>query len=226
MSDKYLRNSKGSLAEFAPAFGILILALFPLLDLLGLAMSVGTAQFIGSQAVQKAAVANSPSEAVDAMYQELDTMANSNFAKFANLSIDGAIVRPNLAPGMFFYASPNSRDFSTTKLYVVRTNIQTQVTEHASAPPPDQFDPNTYIYEYYGVTNFRIQPYINLSGIPGLNSIPGLGQPFTIKFAATRAVESTDQFDTFKSPVNRPTWGANGMAGAIAPSPWQQGLPR
>lgn len=204
------------MAEFAPAFAILIISLFPLLDLLGLGMSIGTAQFMGMQAVQKAAVANTPADAVDAMYTELDSQANSNFAKFANISIDGAYLTP--PPGVF--SSRSGRMSSITGLYVVRTNIQSQVTEHAKAPPPDQFDPNTYIYEYYGVTNFQIRPFINLSGIPGLGLIPGLGQPYVLKFAATRAVESTEQFDLFQRPINRPSW-----AGQNSATGWQAGLP-
>lgn len=210
------------MAEFAPAFAMFIFAFFPLLDLLGVGMGIATAQFIGSQAIGKAAVANTPADAVDAMYSELDRLAESNFCKFANITIDGTLPLPPSSPSGPTLFVP--RSIHATKLYVVRTNIQSQVTEHASAPPPDQFDPNTYIYEYYGVASFRISPFINLSGIPGLGLVPGLGQSYNFRYTAARAVESTEDFNLSASPNSTRGWASSRGAGSSGPS-WQQGMP-
>lgn len=212
MTKRHRLNSKGNLAEFAPACGILILALFPLIDFLGLAMSVGTAYFISSQAAQKASVAGTPANAVDAMFDELDSLGQSNFSKFANLNI--VMSKP-------------------TNLYVIRTDITStgkgaNGTEYTLAPPPDQFDPNSYIYEYCALTSFQINPFINLQAIPGISSIPGLGQPFNLRVTSTRAIESTEQFDLAQTP----SWGTVKKIGfGFIPSPggmvnsWRPGLP-
>ena len=175
---KALFSRGNAVAEFSPAlFIFFFLFLYPFIALIQFGCGCATVYFISIQAAQAAAVSPDFKTALTQAQAIGSNLANSGLGQFAHLSTPG----------------PAGNSVS---LYVDVTPIGGVTAapvpiQSGSIPPAitSPIDPTTNIYEYEARSNYTIQPYFNLSGIPILSGVPLLGQPVNIQFSATRVAE-------------------------------------
>jgi hypothetical protein len=170
-----VRTARGSaLTEFGPAlFIFFFFALFPLLNFIGMAIGFATVQMVAQQAATAAAASSSYTQALAAMTATENNLMNTGFAKFAKIQPVGG------------YSG------SGCDLYVAQTDVISQAITSLgpNTPAPSPIDPKKYIYEYQVKVNFQILPFVNMSGVPFIGSVPGLGAPASVQYAGSRAVE-------------------------------------
>jgi len=187
------RNQVGSIAEFAPVlFVFFMMILFPLINLIGYATACATISFIGTNCAQVAQNSATFGDALDAVYAMSNNLCNSGFGKFANLTP----VLGYKGCGVDVYLI--EIDYSTN----------TRLTYGPNTGLPHNYD-NTKIYEYQTRCNFQINPYLNLSGVPGIGSVPIVGKPSSMAFNCCRNSEQPEGLNTLiaSSPPSGPPSG-------------------
>jgi hypothetical protein len=182
-----VRNRKGSLAEFGPVVWILfVLIVFPLIDLMGVVTGMANIVLLTHQAVSRAANQQTYDNALAAMAAEATNNMSSGFARLAKLQAVGGYQ----ACGMNLYV--NATDY--------RSGGTTKFGPNTPVPPP--IDPTKYIYEVTASAQFQTGPFIDLSGIPILGLVPGLGKPADLTFSASRSVEHPSGLGRLNSDPN------------------------
>jgi hypothetical protein len=168
-----------SLNEFAPAlFVFFFLAVFPMLNLIGVAIGVATISLVAQKTVQAAANSSSYSQALTALQTTANNMMGTGFAKFAKLKPIGGF--GGCGADLYVIATKFTGGSNTTKLYGPDT------------PVPSPLDTTNYVYEYQVRANYTVMPFINMSGIPFVNTVPGIGSPTNFSWAAHSSVEYPD----------------------------------
>lgn len=205
-NSKYRKRSKrGSLAEFGPVmFVFLFFALFPMIDLMAVALGAATIALAGRQGASAAASTSDYQTAIDSMYLEVLGMTNSGFGKFVNLK------------------AVSGYKICGANLWVVRTNFTNNQVEYSgpNAPPSGPINQSMFVYEYLTVCTFQVGPLCNLGSVPFIGSVPGLGPPFTIKYCGTAAVEYPDGLAPAPSGPGMPSgqgYSPQGMWGTTSP---------
>ncbi len=171
------RSKKGSLAEFGPVmFVFLFFALFPMIDLMAVAVGVATIALAARQGASGAASSADYQSGINAMYREAVGIVNSGFGKFISL-------KP--------VAGYNG---CGTDLWVVQTDFRTSQVKYCgpNASCPGPIDQSTFIYEYSTVCQYTVGPLCNLGAVPFIGNIPGLGQPAPIRYIGMMSVEYPD----------------------------------
>lgn len=169
-----LRAHRGSyLLEFGPSLLVVILVMFPLIDLMGLLCGAAGVQFLAYRACCAASVQQRFQDSLSSMQAQSADICNSGLGTFSRL-------KPVAGYGN-----------SGSDLLLMVTDIFTsQVT---TAPPNCQpsgpVDTTTNIYECAVVSTCEVGPVINLAGIPFVRDVPALGRPATIKARWVRAWE-------------------------------------
>jgi hypothetical protein len=174
-----------ALTEFGPAlFVFFFFALFPMLNLVGVAVGFTTVQMIAQQTATAAAASTSYSQGLTAMQTTANTLQNTGFARFAKLVPVGG------------YSSCGC------DLYVARTNIASQaITSFGpNKPMAAPIDSTNFIYEYQVKASYQITPFVNMSGVPFIGAVPGIGAPASVQYAGSRAVEYPDGLISLSSP--------------------------
>jgi hypothetical protein len=173
---KRRRAKRGSaLAEFGPVlFVFLFFALFPLLDLMAVAIGTASISLAARQGASAAAASADYGTGLLAMERDVNAVRTSGFGQFLNLrpmagyngsGADLWIEKTNIIPGTpVQFCGPNSK-----------------------APLP--IDSTAFIYEYACYASFQVGPLCNLGAVPFIGSIPGLGPPAQIRYVAQSAVE-------------------------------------
>jgi hypothetical protein len=171
-----IRRSTGSgaIAEFAPVLFIFFLViLFPLINLIGFATSSATVLMITRQAASIAGSSTTWQEALSGMEQETQKWKNSGFGKFASITpvggyngsgADMLIATTNLSSGSTTYSAKNSGLGAAA-------------------------DTQNNIFEYQIRTQFMINPWLNMSGMPFIGSVPIVGKPAGCAYTANSNVE-------------------------------------
>lgn len=169
-----IRSATGSIAEFGPAVAVfLIVILFPLINLIGLAYGMSTVFLIAHQCASQAGASANYSQALVAAVKQARELTQSGMGKFAKLKA----VRG--------YAN------SGVDLYVYETNITTSEV-HVCGPnelPPAPVDPSNNVYQILAQFTCDMGPFVDLSNVPILGDISGIGKPAKISYGATVAVE-------------------------------------
>lgn len=173
------RNQIGGaqMAEFAPALIIFFLVtLFPLINFLGFAMGTATAYLAAKQCASRASTQGTFTEALAAVQAESNYFINSGFGKFAKMVPIGGI------------------GGSGINLSIVSTPYGggTAITNTVNTPLAGAATPNSSTYEYKVQASYNIGPFINLSPLPWIGTIPGLGPPAPMTFTATGSAESPE----------------------------------
>ena len=172
-----LRNQVGgaTMAEFAPALLVfLLIILFPLINLIMFAAGTGTAYLLAKQAASRASTQSTFTEAVAVVQQESTYFVNSGFGKFAKLAPIGGVGGSGI--NLSVVATPYGGASSATEYT-------------ANTPIPVAADPNSNTYEYKVRANFNVGPFMDLSSIPWIGTVPGLGPPAPMNFTATGSAE-------------------------------------
>ncbi|MBX9667840.1 MAG: hypothetical protein K2X93_09495 [Candidatus Obscuribacterales bacterium] len=161
-------------AEFAPAMIVFFLViLFPLINLIMFAAGYGTGYLCAKQCASRASTQNTFSEALAVVQTESDTFVQSGFGKFAKLVKNGGY------------------NGSGVDLSVVSVDINSgTVTNHSKNVPLGSLaTPDTSTYEYKVEATYDVGPFMNLSNLPFIGSVPGLGLPATLTFNTTASAE-------------------------------------
>lgn len=174
---KRTRNQVGSgagAAEFAPALIIFFLViLFPLINLIMFTTGYATGYLCAKQCASRASTQNTFTEAMAVVQQESATFVASGFGVFAKLVPVGGIAGSGI------------------DLYVVSVPYGggTATTYTRNIPIPAAATPNSNTYEYKVEANFNVGPFMDLSMLPWIGDVPGLGPPARLTFTATGAAE-------------------------------------
>lgn len=167
-------TGSGAIAEFAPVLFIFFLVvLFPLINLIGFATSSATVLMITRQAASVAGSSTTWQEALNGMDQETKKLRNSGFGKFANITPLGG------------YNSCGA------DMYIATTNLSTGGTTYATKNSGlgGPADTQNNIYEYQIRTQFTINPWLNMSGMPFIGSVPIVGKPANCAYIANSNAE-------------------------------------
>ena len=171
------RERGSSMMELPPALLVFFFAvLFPLINLMGLAVGTATIAMIGQQTVQAAANASSYGQALNSMQTCAQNMMNTGFAKFAKLK------------------PVQGYNQCGTDLYVLITTIASNKVQSTAANQPisQAIDTTNNLYEYQTRVVYKVVPFINMSGIPLVKNIPGVGSDSEIQWVSTSNVEFPD----------------------------------
>jgi hypothetical protein len=86
-------------------------------------------------------------------------------------------------------------------LFVLATDIGGAGIQSSAADQSlsSNIDTNKNIYEMQVVSSYTVSPLVSLTSFPLLGSIPGLGQPVTLSFAASRPIEHPGGIQTAAS---------------------------
>lgn len=167
------RASAGKISEFGIAmYIVLLLAVFPLLDLLWLIASYGVVVLAAHQFASAASVEPNYKSGLESTFNTACRFSASGWARFARLS------------------PMSGYDGCGCDLYVQSTAIVGQdVSQYGPNTPPPPPIVSDRIWEYKALVQYEWRPPISLSAVPIVGSIPGLGRPVRITHAALRAAE-------------------------------------
>jgi hypothetical protein len=168
------------MVELPPVFFVLMFFIVvPTIDLISMATGMASTMLLANSAVQRAATQTSYSNALNAMWSEAKSIQGSGLAQFVKLNPSGGYK----GCGLDLYVE--ATDFRTKRI--------TKFGPNTPVPPP--IDKSTFVYEDVAYANFEVGPFVSLGFFPFMGDVPGLGRPATLRFKATRAVESPDGLD-------------------------------
>ena len=188
------RNCAGlsTQADFAVCmFVFLMIALFPLIDLLAVAVGAATVAFSATQAAARAASATNFPDAVEAAMSENYGITYGGLGRFARLSPQGGLG----GTGIDLYVHASNINNGQVKIY------------GPNAAVSDPIDSTANVYEYCARASFDVGPLVNLSFVPFVNQIPGVGRPFRLGYSAFRAAEFSDGLSGTGSATS--PWGGS-----------------
>lgn len=199
-------RARGHLSEFAIClFVLLFLALFPLIDLIGLAMRAATICLLAHESVSQASKQETYPKALAAMQEQTDSFVSSGFGRLCALK------------------AVNGYKNCGTDLYTVATKINgagiaTFGPNAGVTPPIDKAS----VFEFMCKCTYDVNPWVNLGHIPGLANVPGFGKPARLSFSAYRAPEFFTAIEG--GPLVASSSGGSGSAGSVAGIPVQGSL--
>lgn len=165
----------GSTAEFGPVlFVFFLIILFPLINLIMFAAGIGTAYLAAKQAASRASTQSTFTEALTVVQQESTYFVSSGFGQFAKLRPVGG-------------AGGSGMDLSVVATPYPGPGSSTEST--VNTPMPSAADPDANTYEYKVTATFDIGPFTDLSAVPWIGGVPGLGPPARMNFVATGSAE-------------------------------------
>ena len=162
------------MSEFAAAlFVFFLIILFPLINLIGVATGIGTQYLMTQQSASSAANSGTYGEAITAMRDRSKEFMNTGFAKFAKLNPVGGFAN------------------SGADLYVIETDIGTgqSTTYGPNSSVTGTVDADNKVYEYQVRSTFNVGPFMNLSALPFIGNVEGLGKPITFNITNEKLVE-------------------------------------
>lgn len=188
---KKRRSGSGAvIAEFGPAlFVFFMIILFPLINLLALAIDAGTVYLIAKQAASKAAASVTFGDAQLSSEQAAYNIESGGIGKFCHLVPVGGF------------------NGSGLDLYVTETDISSNVSIHNGPNTPNVTNPvdtSAYLYTYDAVVTYECGPLMRLHYIPWIGDIPGVGKPATISYTASEHVEHPEGLETGIPPGEMP----------------------
>jgi hypothetical protein len=177
-SPKKLRGTRGSqMAEVPLAMFILFFFfLFPLVNLISCAMGAATVYFSTTQNVHRAAEQQDYAGALAAFKDQATQFNNSGLAKFLKITP----VNGYQGCGSDLYIDVTAIDTSNTQSIGPNINLPGALTPT---------DTSANLYQYRSVATYDVFPLANMSFIPTIGQIPGLGAPFRISFTNRASVE-------------------------------------
>lgn len=170
------RRPKGSTtAEFAPALIIFLLVLlFPLINLIGLGMGYAVVYLTAKQCASSAGSSQTFSDALSSSETTARTIAANGFGQFAKVQPVGGF------------------NGSGMDLYTVNTDLNTLVSnvQGPNTPYVGIVDADRNTYEYQTVVTYDVGPFLNLSALPFVGGVPGVGSPARLSATAQSHVEN------------------------------------
>lgn len=170
------RRPKGyTAAEFAPALIIFLLVLlFPLINLIGLGMGYAVVYLTAKQCASSAGSSQTFNDALSSSETTARTIAANGFGQFAKVQPVGGF------------------NGSGMDLYTVNTDLNTLVSnvQGPNTPYVGIVDADRNTYEYQTVVTYDVGPFLNLSSLPFVGGVPGVGSPARLSATAQSHVEN------------------------------------
>ncbi|MGD9679910.1 MAG: hypothetical protein AB7W16_01890 [Candidatus Obscuribacterales bacterium] len=210
-----VRSNEGAAltAEFAPAlFVFFLIVLFPLINLIGMATGASVVYFVAGQTAISAGNAASYPSALDQVQSTANTLVSSGFGQFAKLQPVGGYNGCGV-------------DLYTTQTSVNSSNVTTSGPNTPLAVNPDT---SNNLYSYDTVATYDVGPFVNMSAMPFIGGIPGVGKPARLTFSASRNIEHPDGLTGIGSTVGGgggPSGPPGGGGGLDRPDPGTGGGP-
>ncbi len=204
-----LRSQSGasSTSEFVPALFILVvLFILPMLNLMPIALGAGFTYLVSHQAASRAAGQSSYAEALLEAEKEVQAFNGSAWSKLLQMSPVGGY----MTNGFDLYTDETlTSGAGTTTSYGPNTPMTVTPNQLAN------------IYEYKVRCTYSISPFVNLSNLPFIGSVPGIGQPYIMSMVAHKAVEIPESLSGINNAIAF-TGGVipfqlDGMAGSNTP---------
>lgn len=198
------RTGHASTEFVASLIVFFFLMFFPLLNLMGVALSAGMLCMLSHQIATRASEQLTYADALFAMKSECSRLMATGWANFLQLQPRAGYQK--CGSDLYIEASQ-----------IGSTNVQ---SFGPNQPLPTAPNPND-VYEYVASTSFQVKPLIPMSGIPFVSQVPALGQPVEIRWNAARAVEhvaglASAAFSTKNQTLNFPN--LTQLAGQDPPS--------
>jgi hypothetical protein len=152
---------------------LFLVILMPMLDLVNVFVG-GAVQYLATNDIAaKASSQPDYATTLNTMVNEAYQFQSNGLAKFVNLAPDGG------------YTGCGA------DLYIIGTNVQTGAvtTSGANQTLTQAVDTTQNMYEASVKTTYDISPLVSFAAIPGMNTVPGLGMPVTLKCTANRPIE-------------------------------------
>jgi len=170
------RSEKGAteIAQFPlTIYCLFLVVLLPVLNLVTLLVAGTTAYLATNDLAAKAATQSTFAQALNAMAVEAYNFQSNSLAQFVKMAPQGG-----------YTGCGND-------LYVLATNIGGSGVQSSAANQSlnSNIDTTKNIYEMQVGSSYTVSPLVSLASLPLLGSIPGLGQPVTLSFAASRPIE-------------------------------------
>jgi endo-alpha-1,4-polygalactosaminidase (GH114 family) len=173
-SKRNRRIGSAQISEFSVALAVFFFVLlFPLINLISLSAAYATGFLAAKYAANRAGDSIDYMEAITAAAAASKEITSSGLGKFAALKPVGGY------------------DNSGMNLYLTDTNISTNVNivHGPNTPAVSALDQEKYLYAYDTVLTYDVGPFLNLSALPLVGNVAGLGKPVRMTFQANRAVE-------------------------------------
>jgi hypothetical protein len=197
LTTKNHRFACGStLAELPLTLTILVFfVVMPMIDLVGLATGACTAYLLAHETASRASQQRRYADAVDSIQTTAASFNQTGFSHFAKMVPVGG------------YGG------SGVDLYVDASNYRTNMTNRfgPNSPVPAPIDLSSWVYECTTQATFEIGPTIDLSFVPLLGLVPGLGKPALLTYCASRAAEHATGLEQSAPP------GGNNNGGSVPP---------
>jgi hypothetical protein len=210
------RSTKGAteIAQFPlTIYCLFLVVLLPVLNLVTVLVAGCTAYLATNDLAAKAATQSTFAQALNAMTVEAYNFQSNGLAQFVKMAPQGG-----------YTGCGND-------LYVLATNIGGSGVQSS---PADQslasnIDTTKNIYEMQVVSSYTVSPLVSMASFPLLGSIPGLGQPITLSFAASRPIEHPGGMQTATNggstatvtPFNRIADAGPGVPPPPTPVTWR-----
>lgn len=184
-----LRSQRGasSTAEFIPALFVLVLLfILPMLNLMPIVLGAGFTYLVSNQAATRAAGQSSYAEALLEANKEVQAFNGSAWSKLLQMTPVGGY----MTNGFDLYTDETlTSGAGTTTSYGPNTAM--------TAIPNQQAN----IYEYKVHCTYSLSPFVNLSNLPFIGSVPGIGQPYLMSMNAHKAVEIPESLSGINNAV-------------------------
>jgi len=165
------------ISEFSAVLAVFFLMmLFPLINLISMSTAVATGYLAARNSAARAGDSVNYMEAIYAAEEGARAITDSGFGKFASLKPVGGF------------------NGSGMNLYLTDTNIDTNVsiTHGPNTPAVSAIDHEKYLYSYEAIVTYDVGPFLNLSSLPWVGDVAGLGKPVRMKFESSRNLEHFD----------------------------------
>lgn len=200
MRSRSRARAGATLAEWAPSLVVLLLIVLPAINLIGLACGAATVFLAALQCSSRASVSTSLNNAIDAITAESTSVIESSMGKFSKLRPVGGV--NNCGADLYI----NATDVFSSKTVVYGPNSPLPVVDTAAN-----------VYELAVKTCFLVGPIIDMSGVPLMKDVPGVGRAAAITCSWHRVLERAPLFAKSKILAQ----GAS--PGDFASPPGQQG---
>jgi len=177
-----------------------LFGMFPLINLILFAANCGTVALVTRDAVAAAACSANYGLALTAMQNSINHDLSGGFGKFSKLTPNGGYNNTGV------------------DLYIVATALAggAQTVYGPDTVLPTAPDTTNYIYEYQVIGNYTLQPFVNMSSVPFIGSVPVVGAATPFTYTSQRAVEDSTGLGTLT--VLPMPGGSTAIGSALFPS--------
>ncbi len=172
------RSSRGNVIRFSITLWIFLLLIsVPLLELFGLASGATLLYMAAQDAASSAAKARKYEDCLTAMVSSVNHFViNGTWSKLIKMRPIGGY-------------KGSGADLSVVASSFVGGKINHIGDLNLPVPKSIQIDTSVNVYECTVQLNFQVDPLLNLSAIPLIGAIPGLGAPLILSFSASKTSE-------------------------------------